>query len=58
VWQGARVAGRRRQPAERAWSLVSCIVTPGFDRTDFELGRRDELLRLFPEQRALVEALT
>ncbi len=58
VWQGARVAGPRRQPAERAWSLVSCIVTPGFERKDFELGRRDELLRLFPEQRALVEALT
>ncbi len=58
VWQGARVAGGRRQPVERDWSLVSCIVTPGFDRQDFELGRRDELLRLFPDRRALVEALT
>jgi len=58
VWQGARVAGGRRSPAERAWSLVACIVTPGFDRTDFELGRRDELLRLFPSQGDLVAALT
>lgn len=58
VWQGARVAGARGSPAGRAWSLVSCIVTPGFDRADFELGRRDELLGLFPGQRALVEALT
>lgn len=58
VWQGARVAGARRSPAERAWSLVACIVTPGFDYDDFELGRREELLGLFPEWRALVEALT
>jgi len=58
VWQGARVAGARRSAAERAWSLVTCVVTPGFDPADFELGRRDELRRLFPEQRALVDALT
>ena len=58
VWQAARVAGARRSPAARTWSLVSCIVTPGFDACDFELGRREELLRLFPEQRVLIEALT
>jgi len=58
VWQGARLAGARRSPAGHAWSLASCIVTPGYDPADFELGRREELLRLFPGQRALVEALT
>ncbi len=24
------------------WSLVSCVVTPGFDYEDFELGRRED----------------
>jgi uncharacterized protein len=58
VWQAARVAGGPHLPAERAWSLASCVVTPGFHYDDFELGDRDELLRLFPQQRELVEALT
>jgi predicted cupin superfamily sugar epimerase len=58
VWQAARVAGRPHPPAERAWSLVSCVVTPGFDEDDFVLGDRDELLALFPDQRELVVALS
>jgi len=43
---------------ERAWSLVSCVVTPGFEYDDFELAERDVLLRLFPAHEALVAALT
>ena len=37
-WQGARLAGGPHLPASRAWALVSCVVTPGFDFADFELG--------------------
>ncbi|EKD47027.1 MAG: hypothetical protein ACD_66C00251G0001 [uncultured bacterium] len=30
------------------FSFVGCTVAPGFDFADFEIGRRDELLRLHP----------
>jgi len=40
------------------FSLVGCTVAPGFDFSDFELGRRSELLRLFPAHRPLIERLT
>lgn len=39
---------------EDAFSLVGCTVAPGFDFKDFELARRDELITLFPEYRALI----
>ncbi len=43
---------------ERAFSLVSCTVAPGFEFADFELCERAELLALHPEHRTLIEALT
>lgn len=41
-----------------SWALVGCTVAPGFDFEDFELGRRDELLRLYARHRELIQALT
>ena len=64
AWQAARVAEdsiaapRAAVSRDRAWSLVTCIVTPGFDYADFELGSRDELVRLAPRQADLIAALT
>ncbi len=40
------------------YSLVGCTVSPGFEFSDFELGKRDALLAQFPEAREHVEALT
>lgn len=57
-WQGARVVGATDVPADRAWSLVVCVVTPGFDYADFEIGGRDELLALCPQHAELICALT
>ncbi len=57
-WQGARLAGGPHLPADRAWALVSCVVTPGFDFADFELGDREALLAAFPQHADLVRALT
>ena len=45
-------------PARASWSLVSCIVTPGFDFADFVMPSRAELRAQFPAHAALVEALT
>ena len=57
-WQGARLAGGPHLPAEYAWALVSCIVTPGFDYADFEMGEREALLAAYPQQAEVIEALS
>ncbi len=57
-WQGARLAGGPHLPPERAWALVSCVVTPGFDFADFELADRDALLARHPEHADLIRELT
>ena len=57
-WQGARLAGGPRLPDERAWALVSCVVTPGFDFEDFELGDREALLAAWPRHAGLIRELT
>ena len=36
------------------WSLVTCVVTPGFEYTDFELGRADVLRAGWPQAGALI----
>jgi len=41
-----------------SFSLVSCTVAPGFDFADFEMGRQDELITLFPRHRELIMGLT
>lgn len=70
VWQAARVAPSPDAPPSaaddasgppsgaRAWSLVSCLVTPGFAFDDFELARRDDLAPRFPDHAELITALT
>ena len=65
VWQGARVVVPAAEPhgpgdevgAPCDWSLVSCIVTPGFEYSDFELGRRDLLRVGWPEASAAIDVL-
>ena len=57
-WQGARLAGGPHLPAQYAWALVSCVVTPGFDFADFEIGERDALLAACPQHDALIRELT
>jgi len=52
VWQGCRLV-----PGGR-WALLGCTVAPGFDFADFEAATRDELLRGYPEQAALIAVLT
>lgn len=51
-WFGAEVSG------PDGYSLVNCIVAPGFDFEDFELARREELVSLHPRHRMAIERLT
>lgn len=61
---GAGRAPERRWTADRrasqdgGWTLVSCVVTPGFEYEDFELAERDELLRAYPLAKELILAFT
>jgi hypothetical protein len=51
-------AGTWFGPPGSAFSLVGCTVSPGFEFSDFELGRREVLLPQFPDARDWVEQLT
>jgi uncharacterized protein len=41
-----------------SWALAGCTVAPGFEFEDFELARREELVREVPQHRELIERLT
>jgi len=42
----------------RSYALVGCTVAPGFDFADFEMPAREELCRLYPRHRPVIERLT
>ena len=41
-----------------SFSLVGCTVAPGFEYDDFQLGKRDRLIKLYPKHRKIIERLT
>jgi predicted cupin superfamily sugar epimerase len=51
-WFGSRVRDGK------SWALVGCTVSPGFDFEDFEMGKREELLRVYPQHRDVIGRLT
>jgi predicted cupin superfamily sugar epimerase len=62
-WGEGRAPERRWTPDRRAartlrWTLVSCVVTPGFEYDDFELGERAALLAEFQRAKRDILALT
>jgi predicted cupin superfamily sugar epimerase len=45
TWFGARVTG------QDTFVLVSCVVAPGFEFSDFEMIDRNELIEMFPQHK-------
>lgn len=43
---------------KKAWALVGCTVAPGFDFEDFEMAKRDALLKEFPQHQEIIHRLT
>lgn len=43
---------------ENSYSLVSCVVAPGFDFEDFELFTKEEMLEMFPDLEKEIEILS
>jgi hypothetical protein len=42
----------------KSWALVGCTVAPGFDFEDFEMAGREDLVRVYPQHREIIERLT
>ena len=43
---------------EERGTLISCMVSPGYDEADFNWARTEELLGSYPEQREIIEKLS
>jgi len=44
-------------PSKEGFCLVGCAVGPAFRFENFELAKKDELLRLYPQHEALIERM-
>jgi hypothetical protein len=44
--------------SQGGYSLVACIVAPGFEYADFELAHRTEMIRLYPGLADIISKLT
>ena len=42
---------------EESFSLVGCMVSPGFDFEDFELFTQEELLKLYPQHKKVIRKM-
>jgi predicted cupin superfamily sugar epimerase len=52
TWFGSRVK------KGGSFSLAGCTVSPGFNFEDFEMAGREQLIRLFPEHKKIIEEMT
>jgi predicted cupin superfamily sugar epimerase len=52
VWQGTRLIEGGKV------ALLGCTVSPGFDYADYASGEREELVRRWPDWKAMIEGLT
>ena len=43
---------------ENSYSFVSCVVSPGFEFSDFELFQRKQLILEFPMEKDIIHVLT
>ncbi|MES2810547.1 MAG: cupin domain-containing protein [Bacteroidota bacterium] len=51
TWFASEVA------TQSGYVLVSCAVAPGFDFTEFEMARKDEMSGEYPQHKAILEKL-
>jgi predicted cupin superfamily sugar epimerase len=52
VWQGTRLITSGK------WALMGTTVAPGFEFEDFELGERQQMVKLFPQHREYIMKFT
>ncbi|MBU0504551.1 MAG: cupin domain-containing protein [bacterium] len=44
--------------SQESYALVSCVVAPGFEFSDFELGKKEGLLKQYPQHEKIIQELT
>jgi len=54
AWFGASINAR----SDDDFTLVSCVVAPGFEFADTEIGEREQLISKFPQHINLIEKYT
>jgi predicted cupin superfamily sugar epimerase len=52
TWFAARIKNGK------GYSLVSCTVAPGFDFADFELAKKEDLIKEYPNLQEVIEEFT
>ena len=52
TWQGTRLV------AGGSYALMGTTMSPGFDPADYQPGRRDDLISIYPQHAASIQALT
>jgi predicted cupin superfamily sugar epimerase len=52
TWFAAALDGKK------SYCLLGCTVSPGFDYRDWELAKRDELVRTYPRHKKIIERYT
>lgn len=57
-WFASEVLAQEVSEDAKAFALVGCTVSPGFDFDDFELASREGLVRSYPQNRDVIERLT
>jgi predicted cupin superfamily sugar epimerase len=57
-WFASHLIETDREKDDESFALVGCTVAPGFDFADFELAKRQELGRMYPEHRVLIDRWT
>ena len=43
---------------KKSYCLLGCTVSPGFDYSDWEIGKRNELIKMYPQHRTIIERYT
>jgi predicted cupin superfamily sugar epimerase len=43
---------------KKSYCLLGCTVSPGFDYSDWEIGKRNELIKMYPQYRTILERYT
>lgn len=56
--KGSWFGGVPKAGGSHGYSLMSCVVAPGFDYAGFEIGKRGELIEDYPDFEDEIKALT
>lgn len=54
VWFCAELTPTQDHSHSDNFVLVSCVVAPGFDFSDFEMGNAEDLISIFPQHRDII----